>query len=83
MTKHPGAYAVVMNENLNPLSALPKILRFQLMVILSVMWSTVFCLALGSWLWWGEVVIGHLAVAIGVLITAMTFERARNSQMPK
>ena len=83
MSKHPEAYAVVMNENLNPLSALPKVLRFQLMVILSVMWSTVFWLALGSWLWWGEVVIGHLAVAIGVLITAMTFERARNSQMLK
>jgi hypothetical protein len=72
-----NAYAVVMNENRNPLQSIPKVFRFQIMLFLSVMWSTVFCLTLGSWLWWGEVVMGHLAIALGILITTITFEKAR------
>ncbi len=68
-----------MNEERNPLNALPKVLRFQIMVFLSVMWSTVFSLAIGSWLWWGELVIGHVAIVLGVLITSLTFRGARRA----
>lgn len=70
------AYASIMNEEKNPLRRLPKAVRFQLMVVLSVMWTTIFSLAIGSWLWWGELVIGHVAVALGILITGITFREA-------
>ena len=36
------AYNVVMNENLNPLRDLPSAQRFQTMLGLSVMWTTLF-----------------------------------------
>jgi hypothetical protein len=72
-------YDLVMNEDKNPLKGLPKVQRFQLMVVLSVMWTTIFSLSIGSWLWWGELVVGHVAVAIGILITGLTFRHARSA----
>jgi energy-coupling factor transporter transmembrane protein EcfT len=73
------AYGLVMNEDKNPLKDLPKVQRFQLMVVLSIMWTTIFSLSIGSWLWWGELVVGHVAVAIGILITGLTFRHARSA----
>ncbi len=70
------SYQVVMDENKNPLQNLPKTQRFQIMVILSCMWSTIFCVAIGSWFWWGELILGHVAVAIGIAFTSMTFSAA-------
>ena len=70
-------YSVVMDENKNPLRTLPKPQRFQAMVFLSLMWTCVFCVAIGSWAWWGEMVVGHLALDLGVLITGATFTSAR------
>ena len=72
-------YSVVMDENQNPLQTLPKPQRFQVMVFLSLMWTTVFCVAIGSWAWWGQLVVGHLAVALGVVITGLTFTSAKKS----
>ena len=73
-------YAVVMNDDQNPLNALPKPQRFQAMVFLSLMWSTVFCVAIGSWAYWGELVIGHLAVALGVILTGLTFRSVNKNE---
>jgi hypothetical protein len=72
-------YEVVMDESKNPLQRLPKAQRFQVMVFLSVMWTTVFCLAIGSYAYWGELLLGHVALASGVLITGLTF-RAVNKR---
>ena len=70
-------FDLVMNENKNPLQSLPKIQRYQIMIILSIMWTTVFCVAIGSWYWWGELVVGHVTLATGFLITGLTFRAAR------
>ncbi|MEQ9642060.1 MAG: hypothetical protein RIM84_18700 [Alphaproteobacteria bacterium] len=70
-------YALIMDENLNPLSRLPKMVRFQYMMILSFMWSTVFTLWIGSAMVLGPTVIGHVAVLIAVFFTADVFRRAR------
>lgn len=67
------SYEVVMDESKNPLQRLPKAQRFQVMVFLSVMWTTVFCLAIGSYAYWGELILGHIALASGVFITGLTF----------
>jgi len=69
--------SLVMDANKNPLQSLPQTQRFQIMVLLSIMWSSVFCLAFGSWFWWGELVVGHVAVAVAIGITSLTFSEAR------
>lgn len=71
------SYELVMDDSKNPLKNLPKAQRFQIMVFLSVMWSTVFCVAIGSYVYWGELVLGHIALAIGVLITGLTFRQVK------
>ena len=69
-------YSNIMDSRHNPLSALPPAQRLQAMLILSVMWSTIFCLTSASWLWYGELVVGHVLVILGIAITAMTFRAA-------
>ena len=71
-------YNNVMNSNKNPLSALPPAQRMQTMIILSVMWSTIFSLSTGAWLFYGELVVGHVLAIVGIGITAMTFHDASN-----
>lgn len=73
-----NAYEVIMDEDKNPLRPLPKAQRFQLMAILATMWSTIFCVAVGSFLWWGELVVGHVAVVMGIFMTGMTFRMVKN-----
>ena len=69
-------YDTIMNESLNPLRALPKAQRFQLMMLLSTMWTTLFCLSFGLWAYWGSLMAIHLPLALGVMITGMTFNSA-------
>ena len=45
-------YASVMDENVNPLRTLPKIVRFQLMITLATLWSGVFAI------WSGMMICG-------------------------
>jgi hypothetical protein len=68
---------VVMDPENNPLRKLPSAQRFQIMVILSVMWTTIFCASAGAWFWYGELMIGHLLVALGIISTSFVFQSAR------
>lgn len=75
-------YRSVMDSDRNPLNVLPRAQQFQIMVVLSLMWTAIFCAAAGAWLWYEELVVGHMLFAVGVLITGMTFRgapRARNA----
>jgi hypothetical protein len=69
-------YRLVMNPDLNPLSKLPRAQSYQIMIYLSLMWTAIFCAATGAWLWYGELIVGHAIVALGVLVTGFTFHRA-------
>ena len=69
-------YNNIMNSEHNPLSALPAAQRMQAMIILSVMWSTIFSLSSGVWFLYGELVVGHVLFILGIGITAMTFHNA-------
>lgn len=69
--------SLVMDVTKNPLKSLPKTQSFQIMVLLSIMWSSVFCVAFGSWFWWGELVIGHVAFVLAIFITSLTFSGAK------
>ena len=67
------AITIVMDPEMNPLRSLPAIRRFQLMVILSIMWSTIFSAGFGAWYLYGELVVGHVLAITGIFITALTF----------
>jgi len=73
-------YSIVMNSSLNPLRKLPKSVRFQIMVLLSWMWSVVFSLWVGSVLAFGASISVHMILLVGIFFTAEAFRRARNTE---
>jgi hypothetical protein len=52
-------YRAVMDSSVNPLRTLPAAQRFQIMLFLSVMWTNIFCLSVGAWMWYGELIVFH------------------------
>ena len=66
-------YRSIMDSDQNPLKTLPPAQRFQVMVVLSLMWTSIFCTAAGVWFWYGELIAVHILLALGVAITGMTF----------
>jgi hypothetical protein len=70
-------YRSIMDPESNPLRALPPGQKFQLMTSLAMMWTAIFCAATSAWLWYGELVLAHVLVAAGFVITGLTFHRAR------
>ena len=70
-------YELIMNDERNPLNALPRQQRFQIMTFLSTMWTTVFCASFGAWYWFDQLLVAHLLLAAATLITGETFRQAR------
>lgn len=73
-------YASIMDPELNPLANLTPVRRFQVMVMLSLMWSIAFCAAAGLWIYTRELVVAHLLLAAATLITGASFRAARQPQ---
>jgi hypothetical protein len=69
-------YRTVMDSDRNPLNTLPRAQRFQIMVVLSLMWTSIFCAGAGAWFWYGELLLAHILVALGVAFTGATFHSA-------
>ena len=76
-----NSVAIVMDDEQNPLQTLPPIHRFQIMTFLSMMWTTIFCTAIGAWYFYGELLVGHTLVLLGIFATAGVFRSA--GQSPK
>ena len=70
------AYAVVMDDQKNAFFLLPKTTRFQIMTVLSVMWSVVFTAFIGSHILFGPTVMAHMVVLLAIFFTADMFRRA-------
>ena len=68
-----NTYKIIMDSDHTPLRRLPKAQRFQIMVMLSMMWTLIFSVGIGTWAWFGQLVVFHLAVLLGVFITGWTF----------
>jgi len=66
-------YALIMDADKNPLMMLPPAQRFQIMVYLSLMWTTIFCAAFGIWIWYGQILAFHMLI-LGIAVTGMMFE---------
>jgi len=45
-----------------------------------MMWTLIFCAGTGAWLWYGELVMFHVLVALGAIVTGITFRRANNER---
>jgi hypothetical protein len=72
------AYAVVMDDEQNAIASLPKTTRFQIMTVLSLMWSAVFTTFIGSHIIFGPTVIAHLVLLLAIFFTADVFRRAES-----
>jgi hypothetical protein len=73
-------YQNIMDSDRNSLRSLPQAQRLQAMILLSVMWSTIFCLSTNAWFWYSELVVGHVLVIFGIAITALTFSSASEKE---
>jgi hypothetical protein len=70
-------YSTIAETNRNPLRNLPPAQQFQMMTVLGLMWTAIFCAAAGAWLWFGEIVVAHILLALGVLVTGLEFRAVR------
>ena len=70
-------YNLVMNSDNNGLSDLPNIVKFQLMTVLSFMWSIIFTLMVGSYLVLGPTLILHILFLLGVYFTSEVFKKVK------
>ncbi|MEQ8665160.1 MAG: hypothetical protein RIC16_05490 [Rhodospirillales bacterium] len=75
------AYAAVMDESRNPLARLPKIVRFQLMSVLALMWSVVSCVWIGAVSLIGPSMAAHSILLVGVFFTADIFRRTNRHEI--
>ena len=72
-------YRSIMDSNVNPLRGLPQAQKFQTMLFLSVMWTNIFCLSAGAWIWYGELIVFHVLVVTGIVVTSLVFRQASKS----
>ncbi|MEQ8824436.1 MAG: hypothetical protein RIC14_08685 [Filomicrobium sp.] len=75
-----SAYRSVMHPDYNPLNRLPRVRAYQLMVVLSWMWTGIFCASFAGWAWFGELMIAHVLLLVGTLITVATFQISPRKQ---
>ena len=68
-----------MSSDSNPLANLPNMVKFQLMTILSFMWSIIFTFIIGSYLVFGPTMIAHILFLIGIYFTSDIFKKSLES----
>jgi hypothetical protein len=70
----------VMDPDTNGLSKLPKVVRFQIMVALSFMWSIIFCISAGVFVWLpGYMAVHVILLLVGIFGTAWMFKSSQAS----
>ncbi len=69
-----NVWNMVMNADQNPLLGLPKITRFQLMTVLALMWTVIFCFSAGLFTWIPEFMFAHVVLLLlGIFGTGFIF----------
>lgn len=72
------AWDAVMNPERNPLARLPKVVRFQIMSVLALMWTCIFCASAGLFVWLPELYTAHLVLLLlGIFGTSYVFRLNR------
>ena len=67
---------LVMDPEQNPLQRLPRMVKFQLMMYLSVLWCMIFTVWTGWIMFLGPSMAAHVIILIGVFFTAKIFHDA-------
>ena len=71
------AAKAIMNPDKNAFMRLPNTVRFQLMVVLSCLWSTIFCVSAGLIKWLPGYIFAHVVLLlIGIFGTTWAFKSA-------
>ena len=70
-------WSSVMDPEKTPLRHLPKMVRFQIMTYLAVMWCMIFSVSTGLYTILGPSLIIHVLFLIGVFFTFKTFRDNR------
>lgn len=70
----------IIDSDRYALRELPPSQRFQIMTTLSLMWTAIFCAATGAWLWYGQIAVAHVLVALGLVATSVTFRSAKRTR---
>jgi hypothetical protein len=78
-----SAWDVIMDESKNPLRNLPIQTAHMLMQLLAWMWSTIFSLAIGSYVVFGVTAVGHLLIIAGIFVTLVVFRNADTNSRKK
>ncbi len=71
-----AAWDAIMDESKNPLRSYPLTTAHMMMQVLAWMWSAIFSLAIGSYLFFGVSIIGHAVVIAGLFVTLAVFSGA-------
>ena len=71
------AAKAIMDPDKNAFMRLPNTVRFQLMVVLSCLWSAIFCVSAGITMWLPGYIFAHVALLlIGIFGTTWAFKNA-------
>lgn len=74
-----SAWDVIMDESKNPLRNLTIQTAHMLMQLLAWMWSTIFSLAIGSYVVFGVTSVGHSLIIAGIFVTMVVFRNAETN----
>ncbi len=75
-----NVFKSVMDPDTNGLNKLPKVVRFQIMVALSFMWSIIFCISAGVFVWLpGYMAVHVVLLVIGIFGTGWMFKSSQAS----
>jgi hypothetical protein len=75
MAKNP--LTSIMDPDQNGLKGLPRVVRFQLMVVLASLWSAIFCVSAGVMIWLpGYLAVHVILILIGTFGTSLAFKLA-------
>ena len=70
----------VLDPKVSPLRHLAVAQRFQVMCLLGTMWTIIFCLSFGLWAHYGFLLGFHVLMAMGALVTGLTFSFASSAR---
>ena len=70
-------YNLIMSSENNGLASLPNMVKFQLMTLLSFMWSIIFTLMVGSYLVLGPTILLHILFLLGVYFTSEVYKKSK------
>jgi hypothetical protein len=71
----------IMDPDRNGLKGLPKVVRFQLMVVLASLWSAIFCVSAGLLIWLpGYLAVHVILLSIGIFGTTTVFKLAATAR---